>query len=741
MDRETNQRVYKGEGTLNFICYYPYAFGFNKYVVRAADYYKCTQPEHIILEDSIRENPYRKEKRPRMLPYPIKEHYNVQPNMNTPWKGGYPSIEQVQWGELYFKDSETGENKMLIDVRNYWEGIPEWEGTAKLLVSPTLDYDQELIFMPQYSSTNYMNLDTGLNRQNGLIGSRILVYNPGDLPVDFELRLGNLSSKFRKNLDKYTFRVSRYNVQRLTIEQAVDWTGLKTQNVDDNKNYKYGNRYFTILEPPTEENSVVPNYRHLKFGHPKHTYLVEPIPREKLGDFIRLFYWQSSLLNDGFSEYVCDFEEGKMYADRYEELYKLCITDDERYELYWKTLKEAILDRYQDANSYIIENEELDNNYKFFNKDYRYQDFVYDYFYNPPEYIRNRDDLKYGQFLFNIGRIPSYYTYDYFDINNENFDTIDGCCCGCDDCICNQEANRTTIKPLYLDTEKRMLYNVNDPKWISKNITSKEDIAQWKEDNPNLVDNFFKFKPTKQSFNDNIEHGHWFKLPPGWSLIDISPVVEEDIWGGKRWLDARPFDWGATDEAFRAEYNKIYKAAGAYYIGQKAPRNSNVLFNTGYQKRANENNSGTTFNPIANLSKKSTAAEIQDYFTKNVVPSNNEIPHAMEDYLQFRRWYPSSGFDYDSLNDNYLNNFKDSILGLGYEIHQSRIEHAEIGFLKTLADYWRVNHLDANGQPEGDVDDWWWYANNYIWDNFPPIYWGYADLLNKLQIKYVPLFY
>jgi hypothetical protein len=31
-------------------------------------------------------------------------------------------------------------------------------------------------------------------------------------------------------------------------------------------------------------------------------------------------------------------------------------------------------------------------------------------------------------------------------------------------------------------------------------------------------------------------------------MIDISPLVDEDNWGGKRWLDARPFDWGDTDE-------------------------------------------------------------------------------------------------------------------------------------------------------------------------------------------------
>jgi hypothetical protein len=48
IDKETGQRVYKGDGKLSFICYYPYAFGFNKYIVTAADYYILTPPESII---------------------------------------------------------------------------------------------------------------------------------------------------------------------------------------------------------------------------------------------------------------------------------------------------------------------------------------------------------------------------------------------------------------------------------------------------------------------------------------------------------------------------------------------------------------------------------------------------------------------------------------------------------------------------------------------------------------------
>jgi hypothetical protein len=62
--------------------------------------------------------------------------------------------------------SESDNNaKLLIDVRGYWKNIPEWEGTAKLLTTPTLDYDQELIFMPQYNKINYINMETGLNNE------------------------------------------------------------------------------------------------------------------------------------------------------------------------------------------------------------------------------------------------------------------------------------------------------------------------------------------------------------------------------------------------------------------------------------------------------------------------------------------------------------------------------------------------------------------------------------------------
>lgn len=732
-DRDTGKRIYKGEGTLNFVCYYPFAYCFNKYVVRAADYYKCLQPKEIIAR-SIVDNPYRKKELPKLLPGLIKDHYNVEPNMRTPWKGGYPTKDQVQWGELYFKDPTDNNRKMIIDVRGYWDNIPEWQETAKLLVSPTLDFDRELIYCPQYSKVNYYNMDTGLNQQNGLIGSRVLVYNPGDLPIDFEIRLGNLSSRFRKNTENYTFRISRYNVQRLTIPEAVDFTGLTTFKKEYNEDYKYGNRYFTILNQPKEGNKT-PEYSILGFSHPKHAYIVEPIPKEKLGYFIRLFYWQSSLLEDGMMQSVINFEEGKIYADRYEELYQECINDHEKYELYWKTLKDAILDRFKDADEYL--KNYVDPAYGIFNDNYTYEQFVYDYLYSPPEYIRGKLDLKYGQFLFNLSRFPGYYTFDYFDINSKDFDKIPFCCCGCDDCHCMDDSNRPMIKPLYLDSEKRMLYNINDPKYRDPRTKEGRELL---EDSPKLKDNFFNFKPTKIILNENIVQGHWFKLPPGWSMIDVSPVVDEDTWGGKRWLDGRPFDWGTPDEEYRNYFNEIYKAAAVEYLSQKVPYS--VLVEYSEKQSVNEHVSGNNRTLPSDL----TPDGLRQYF------SSLEL-YQLEDYLQFRRWHnnENGASVYGNIAESYLDDLydvsgtnikrKDSLLGLGYEIWRHRSESEEYGFLKTLADYWRANKTDENCSCIGDIDEWWWLACNYIWANFPPLYWGYADLLNKMQIKYVPLFY
>lgn len=660
-DRDTQQRIYKGEGKFTLVCYYPYAFGFDKYLIRAADNYYTPHKEVPI--DTAIQSRYRQKPKEKPRAYEINNHYNTSGNMNTPWKTGFPTLEQVQQGELYFNEP-NGEKKLIIDTRAYWNNIPEWQTSAKLLVSPTLDFDNELIFLPQYSKMNYYNMDTGLNQENGLIGSRLLVYNPGDLPIEFELKLGNLSSTLRRNLDEYTFRISRYNVQRLTIEQAVDWTGLTTLFPEDNEPYKYGDKYFKIIETSKDnqgQNSCdfsnpeswnfEPDFRELGCAHPKHTYIVEPIPREKLAHFIKLFYWQN---NNG--QYTSNFEEGINMANRYQELYEQCQTDDERYELYWKTLNDLFEEFEEQGLS------------------------LYDYIYNPPEFFIDNQDLNYGEFVFNKYSAPLYYTYDYFDISNEGFEDIYG---GEININNVEDAQREYVLPLFLDSDRRMLYNIN------KN------------------DNFYNFNLTKNIHNDNIKKGHWFKIPKGWSLIDISPVIDKDKWGGKRWLDARPFDWGNPNPEYQTWYDKVYQTAAIDYLSYNITREG-IL-------KGNEDaaNSGSSNHISADYYNNPTV--LKDYF------SGLQL-WELENYMQFARWYR-----YDDQNI--------------YETPQrAKAERAELGFLKLLANYWRIN-LVCNNKPSGSVDDWWWYANNYIWENFPPLYWGYADLLNKAEIKYIPLFF
>jgi hypothetical protein len=131
--------------------------------------------------------------------------------------------------------------------------------------------------------------------------------------------------------------------------------------------------------------------------------------------------------------------------------------------------------------------------------------------------------------------MPQYLTEDYFEISTDNI----------------------TKPTLYLDTDKRMLYNVNNPEF---NISKKETLS-----------NFYNYKPTKNIYNENIKQGHWFKIPPGWSMIEVTPVCDEDNWGGKRWLDARPFDWGYGGEKgkqknIQSVFNKVYEMAAKSYL-------------------------------------------------------------------------------------------------------------------------------------------------------------------------------
>ena len=77
--------------------------------------------------------------------------------------------------------------------------------------------------------------------------------------------------------------------------------------------------------------------------------------------------------------------------------------------------------------------------------------------------------------------------------------------------------------------------------------------------------------------------------------------------------------------------------------------------------------------------------------------------------------------------------------------------HDEYEFLKLLQTLWKTKKgqyrtIDKNGNKikveiKGTIEEWWWYACNYMWENFPPLYWGYADILNDATIEYTPLYY
>jgi hypothetical protein len=248
--------------------------------------------------------------------------------------------------------------------------------------------------MPQYSKSNYVNMELGFDKNRPMIGARLLVYNPGDIPINWELKIDEKKRGFWSSRNGDRLRISRYNVERLPIPHAVDWCGLTTYNKNDDREYKYGNKYFvrksfdkekvnssleTFFNNPENsirmpdgttsydittakqyfENGFLPAdkkweglpksypyetdtidtkwYEYDDIGeyprrtqipfnlhlpdifkdrngdgnyevtdiiktealnnniHPHHCYYVEPIPREKLGHYIKLFYWQTIL--------------------------------------------------------------------------------------------------------------------------------------------------------------------------------------------------------------------------------------------------------------------------------------------------------------------------------------------------------------------------------------------------------------------------------------------------------------
>ena len=376
--KREDERIYKGEGVITFISFSPYGFIKNKYLVAAADNYKIS-PETL-----------------------IKKYYNVENNDGKIWSGGYPTYEQVKNGELYF----NGNN--LIDFDKYWNDLPFWANSSKLLTTPTLCNDKQLIYCPQISRINNINMDKGFDGENVSIGSRLLCYNPGDKSMDFNLRF-----KF-KEINDLNYQIRKFNVHKISIVDAVEILGLKCFDSSDEKYYKYGKKYLKMIN----EKTIVHNLDTYNVGelvnlesHPDFIYFIEPIPMEKLGDFIKLFYLQN--YKKGYSGF--DLE----YAESVAQEYKVSLEKEKeekgKIKIYYYYLRTYILEKYSTRE--IFDNINFD-------------EFVIFYLWNLNEFspsFNNGIEL-------NLDNYPSYIPSNFLELE------------------------KTTNKEIFIDTNKSMIY-------------------------------------------------------------------------------------------------------------------------------------------------------------------------------------------------------------------------------------------------------------------------------------------
>ena len=834
IDRDTGERVYKGDGKLQFICYFPYAFGFDKYIVKAADYYLMHTPETIICDLSNKDDDIFIDTTDLPLPaqdFPkdMKYFYNVDPeedlgfnpNDSVVWKTGFPTIEQVQAGELYFKGPGQ-DQKTISDTRGYWDNIPLWQSTANLLTTPTLDYEQELMYLPQYSKTNYVNMEIGFQNNRPLIGSRLLVYNPGDIPIDWEInfdlnKIGLLSNKKPK-----TFKVRRFNVDRLTIPQAVDWCKMKPYSCFDyNKEteeyeqynedkYKYGNYYFarpylnknrikslsltnkiydtnyekTININTYLDNNVLPAdknwgegakyiyedyntsnedmelhrsdtdwydplkvafnlhldnnssfinkdtvyYTKLNNMHPKHCYYIEPISRYEFADYMRKFYYQ--ITNKNAKKFIPN--DSQDFINRYEELLKLCITKDEEYELYWNTLNQFLNKNHNLFVSYYGNNIGLDFSTLFDN-----------FINNPIDFIVNQKGNSglnsSDEDCFTLGYFLQWKTQDYLEIDINKIQEME---------LLNQYVSEMNlnINDYYGLKEKEYKDNDNISIKLKRKINERlsfnqsilkliPDLYYLNSEQRILYSNYsnkngFNLITKKSISNEAIVKGKWFKIPPGWSLISIEPVFDINDIGNENWNDSRPFDWGYSGDLnnnpreVQQLYDSIYNIALDIFNKLKIDKKYNdISFIT--IDDDDKNTIETNTNPIF------------CHWYENTIKSFDGGPqqNAIVPYLKYMRY--SAELDFLSIiNDLW------SIIAPYYSWTQQKGVYfspdSEDDDVENVTD--PITGINKR-QITNSINDWWWYACNYIWSNFPPPYWSMIDTFNDIKIKYIPLFY
>jgi len=141
----------------------------------------------------------------------------------------------------------------------------------------------------------------------------------------------------------------------------------------------------------------------------------------------------------------------------------------------------------------------------------------------------------------------------------------------------------------------------------------------------------YNFQVIRNTYNDHILAGHWFMLPPGWSLIEVTPVINEEIFPGKRWRDARPFKWGDMSEDEKKIYNRCEQLAAIKYIAENSPAN-NLLRdldefddNTHPFKRNDLEYNYNDKNSIKNI--------LTNYLYADNAPARGEQDYIIEDFI------------------------------------------------------------------------------------------------------------
>ena len=385
--------------------------------------------------------------------------------------------------------------------------------------------------------------------------------------------------------------------------------------------------------------------------------------------------------------------------------------------------------------------------------------FIDSYINHPSEFI-NSDmrDLDYANDVFNGYKMPEWMTNDYIEIDQMALSGVETARQFLEAVGEGTDKVFTGSRRQYTDKDKQYLIEAGIYSKLINTLDNTIGVGGYIND---LLDDYyylntdnrmlyttanpygmeFVYKPNKVIMNDAITQGKWFKLPPGWSLICVEPVVDESLWGGKRWEDARPYDWGYSGDLNRNKrevqqlYDYVYDLAREEFF----------------------------------------AVYPKESIVKNIIPEENlegyEDSHddingtedPVDELLKFKVWYQSQlQFHENSETYNYF----------AKSLFKKYKNDGEYAFLKiinsiwsSIAPYytWTVNRgvwtdpdktgghgpdlddFDITGRPlrciNNDISDWWWYACNYVWANFPPLYWAVADMLNRLQIKYTPLYY